>query len=172
MPGRTRAELLAECRELGLRATGWKKERMEEELARLAGSGTPEAPVAPPDDVEWAEAALPLGVEAMELAGASEPADEPAQPPPSRLSGWCSRAPAWGRAHLACRERVADGRLPTGCSCGCHEPGWERPAIPDGAELSKFNREDREARGEEAPDAPDPEGRLRELAARAAAMEG
>ena len=127
----TRAELLGLCKEAGLRATGWKKERMAEELGRLARPGPePEAPQGE------GEAPADPGDEEQEAAK---------RPDSERRTGWCFPTfPMWSHQHLGCPAR--DGRAD--CACPCHEDGWTRPPIPEGARLSKYAYEDRLARGE------------------------
>ena len=117
--GPTRAELLERCQALGLKATGWKKEKMAAELAKLR------PPVAPQPEQATSE---------------QEP-DEKPERASSGTCGWCQPAPRWARSHLQCRESDRP------CGCECNEPGWTRPEIPEGAQLSRFNREDREPRG-------------------------
>lgn len=144
----TRAELLERCQAAGLKATGWKKERMAEELERLEHldrvSMKPEDAALIVAQVEAAAGAEQGEDQPVEQTGEPEAVQPPA--PPARKTGWCSFAPAWGRAHLDCPA----GRKPGfkgDCSCECHGESWTRPEIPEGAQLSKFNHEDRRALG-------------------------
>lgn len=125
----TRAQLLGLCKQRGLKATAWKRGRMAEELLKLEGAAPEQEPPG------QAEAPQP---EAGDDEGQSERETTPAEnPDPSpRRSGWCTTAPMWSHQHWACRA--------AGCACPCHEPGWEQPAPPEGARLSKFNPDNRQ----------------------------
>ena len=115
----SREALLEMCRRRGLKATGWKKGRMAEELAvLLAGEG------AAPDGAE-----PPAGERAGQSGRETTPGENPEARP--RLSGWCGPAPMWSGHHAACRWDP--------CECACHADDWEAPAAPEGAALSKFN---------------------------------
>ena len=128
--GPTRAELLEQCKAAGLKATGWNKERMAAELAKLAGAA-PETE--PPGDAEarQPEAGDDGGQSERETTAAENPNPSP------RLTGWCSRTPMWSYQHLGCisRRPASTAR----CDCACHAEGWVQPPVPEGASLSKFN---------------------------------
>lgn len=137
----SRAELLELCKQRGLKATAWKKERMAAELAKLEGaapraqdmqSSGPEGPVEPPDG---AEARQPEAGDDEGQSGGETTAAENPNPSP-RLTGWCSRVPLWSAGHLDCISRR---RTSIACACVCHDDGWTRPPVPEGAQLSKFN---------------------------------
>lgn len=131
LAAKSRAELLDLCKEQGWKATGWKKDKMLEELAKL--EEPQEAPVEP-GDLDSAE----------ELV---EPQGEPDEPeeapvvradPDNRRSGWCMpHWPLWVVSHQRCRAHEAYGRV-VKCGCACHEPGWEPPEVPVDSRPSKF----------------------------------
>jgi hypothetical protein len=122
----TRAELLERCKAAGLRATGWKKEKMTLELAKLAGHA-----VTSEDE----------GDEKPEMASAPDEPTKELQPGRASRSGWCHvRTPMWSRQHLDCRARARPSSVR--CGCPCHADGWERPAVPAGAQTNRFNEED------------------------------
>jgi hypothetical protein len=125
--GPTRAELLEECKAAGLKATGWKKERMAAELAKLGGRKQE-----PPGE---AEAPAPDAAGDDEGQGERETTAAENPDPSPRLTGWCSRTPMWSYHHLNCPARKGKAS----CGCECHEPGWTQPPIPEGARLSKGN---------------------------------
>jgi hypothetical protein len=125
----SRAELLELCKQRGLKATAWRKERMAAELAKLnvaagAGAAAPE---------EGPDAGDDEGQSERETTAAENPSSSP------RLTGWCSRAPMWSMHHLPCREKLGRPGQPQDCGCACHDPDWVRPPYPEGARLSKFN---------------------------------
>lgn len=148
----SRAELLDLCKEQGWKATGWKKDKMLEELKKLHGIET-EQPAAEPAAEPVAEQPI-AGVgetldaeRVQELTG--EPQDAPeeldeeeAAPKPVKASaprsGWClEHWPLWTVHHTRCRAHDAYGNL-IDCSCECHAEGWKQPAMPKGATRSKF----------------------------------
>lgn len=122
----SRAELLELCKQRGLKATAWRKERMLTELAGLTGGDAmaAETPETPDDE--------------KPLASSSGVAPVQEGPP---LCGWCASAPTWSRSHLTCRASSRE------CRCACNAEDWTRPEIPAGAVPSKYNREDRELLG-------------------------
>lgn len=114
----TRADLVELARGRGLKASGWSKPRVLEELKAL------DAPAAMPT-VESAPAA--------EVSEAAEGDD--LRPPASGKTGWCSLVPAWSSSHERCVARRS-GEIQ--CACDCHEESWTRPEPPAGSRFNRF----------------------------------
>lgn len=162
---KSRAELLELCKAQGLKASGWKKEKMLEALG-----GSPATEALGSDDDEAAAALAGVGetlseARVDELAGGSAGAPEsPVDAPEAaaeevvieedlRLrgesgsrSGWCMvHWPLWTVHHTRCRAREQYGSV-ISCTCECHAADWVQPPIPKEAVLSKFETpETREA---------------------------
>lgn len=134
LTGLTRAALVELARARGLKATGWPKDRVLQELQALEAGGAPASsspsPAAPADDDD----VLPP------IAGTG-----------LRLTGWCALVPAWSSSHERC---VARRDETVQCDCECHRDDWIKPAAPAGSQLNRFytGESDRRGSGEDSPE--------------------
>ena len=141
----SRAALLELCQEKGLKATGWKKERMLEELLASESSGGGES--------ESEQAPVPIAAPDRRPILPERPGglrERPGDVPVSSLRrlDWCALGvPMWSASHLVCRNGHVGrwSKEPRWCACECHEAGWERPGIPEGAKQNKFLSEQAES---------------------------